>query len=156
MTNPLILPLQSGNGQANPLVRPLEIDDIEVVSDLVRHLSTRILQQKDLLANLRVMATSPRDTQWFVAVHNQRVQGFGGFVPYYRATSGMIAQAEEIVTDVASREQGLGRLVMDTIEDRARECGVRKMLLTSKPDAVGFYKKLGYKEKPDIVMEKLL
>lgn len=53
---------------------------------------------------------------------------------------------ENVVADAEMRKAGLGRAVMQTAIDAAREAGAYKvMLLTGRAnDAMGFYEKLGF------------
>ncbi|TCL59079.1 acetyltransferase (GNAT) family protein [Kineothrix alysoides] len=43
------------------------------------------------------------------------------------------------------REKGVGRLLIEAAEGWLLECGIKKICITSRDEAVGFYEALGYK-----------
>lgn len=60
---------------------------------------------------------------------------------------GRVCVAEE------SRGIGAGRKVIEAAEAWARELGRSKVIITSQTQAVGFYERLGYKARHDIVLK---
>jgi GNAT superfamily N-acetyltransferase len=54
------------------------------------------------------------------------------------------AQIRSMATADGFRGQGLGRRIMEHLEDAARQRGVTTVLLNSRDNAVEFYAKLGY------------
>lgn len=61
------------------------------------------------------------------------------FVP-----EGGYAKIERVATVSYARGQGAGRLAITAAEDWIRERGYKKIIITSRDEAVGFYEKLGY------------
>ena len=55
------------------------------------------------------------------------------------------AKIERVVTIKKYRETGIGRAVVTEAEKWIRERGVKKIIITSRDEAVGFYEKLGYR-----------
>lgn len=55
------------------------------------------------------------------------------------------AKIERVATVSTARGQGAGRLAVETAEAWIKEKGIRKIVITSRDEAVGFYEKLGYK-----------
>ena len=54
------------------------------------------------------------------------------------------AKIERVVVLEQYRGQGVGRRLIEDAEHWLRELGIRKVIITSRDVAVGFYEKLGY------------
>ncbi len=54
------------------------------------------------------------------------------------------AKVERVAVDRERRGEGLGRLVMDALEERARDLGVARLKLAAQRSAIAFYERLGY------------
>lgn len=55
-----------------------------------------------------------------------------------------IAKIERVCVIKEYRKKGVGRLVITAAEDWIREEGYKKIVITSRDEAVGFYEALGY------------
>lgn len=55
-----------------------------------------------------------------------------------------IAKIERVCVIEPYRGKGVGRLAIEAAEDWIREEGYRKIVITSREEAVGFYQALGY------------
>ena len=53
-------------------------------------------------------------------------------------------KVERICILASDRIKGAGRLLMDSIEEYAKEKGIRSFKLNAQTSAIGFYEKLGY------------
>lgn len=51
------------------------------------------------------------------------------------------------------RKFGLGKIILKTLEDIAKEQGITQVKLHGQTQAEGFYKKLGYRTSSDVFME---
>jgi ribosomal protein S18 acetylase RimI-like enzyme len=70
---------------------------------------------------------------------------------------GRIAFVDELLIDRAYRGRGIGRAAMRFVEARAREIGVRVLLLEvtrSNESARGLYRSAGYVDRPHQLMTK--
>lgn len=54
------------------------------------------------------------------------------------------AKIERVATVSFARGKGAGRLAIEAAEEWIREKGCKKIIITSRDEAVGFYEKLGY------------
>lgn len=54
------------------------------------------------------------------------------------------AKIERVATVSFARGKGAGRLAIESAEEWIREKGYKKIIITSRDEAVGFYEKLGY------------
>lgn len=57
---------------------------------------------------------------------------------------GETAKIERVVTLKKYRGTGVGRAIITEAENWLRDAGIRKIIITSRDAAVGFYEKLGY------------
>ncbi|MFE4076019.1 GNAT family N-acetyltransferase [Peribacillus sp. YIM B13477] len=51
------------------------------------------------------------------------------------------------------RKFGLGKIILKTLEEIAKEQGINQLKLHGQTQAEGFYKKLGYRTSSDVFME---
>jgi ribosomal protein S18 acetylase RimI-like enzyme len=81
--------------------------------------------------------------EFLVAEQDTHLVGMGGIRP----NSASEAEVLHIRVHPATRRQGVGRLLMNRLEGRARDLGFQRLHLdtaTNQPDAVAFYRALGY------------
>ncbi len=64
-----------------------------------------------------------------------------------------IGKMERICVLASHRKHGLGKIVMDHLEELAKEKGFQELKLNSQTHAEGFYERLGYKTISDIFMD---
>ncbi len=55
-----------------------------------------------------------------------------------------IAKIERVSVLSDYRQRGVGKAVIEAAEDWIRENGIKKIIITSRDEAVGFYEALGY------------
>ena len=67
--------------------------------------------------------------------------------------SGETAKMQRIAVVADRRGEGLGRVVMDALERRAKAAGAAVSRLASQVSAVGFYERLGYRAVGDVFLE---
>lgn len=60
------------------------------------------------------------------------------------------AKIERVATISTARKLGAGRLGIEAAEEWIRERGYKKIVITSREEAIPFYEKLGYKTKYDM------
>lgn len=65
------------------------------------------------------------------------------------------AKIERVATVSTARKTGAGRAGIEAAEEWIAEKGYKKVVITSREAAVGFYEKLGYKVRPDMSAETL-
>lgn len=61
-----------------------------------------------------------------------------------------------MATDEGYRGRGIGRKVMMSVEDTAKEAGAKYFALYARPTAIGFYERLGYKQTSEFNGEEPL
>jgi ribosomal protein S18 acetylase RimI-like enzyme len=83
--------------------------------------------------------------EFLVVERDAHFVGMGGIRPNNTTQ----AEVKHVRIHPATRRLGVGRLLMDGLEDRARDLGYRQLYLdtaTNQPEAVAFYRALGYAE----------
>ena len=81
--------------------------------------------------------------EFLVVDHESHLVGMGGIRP----NSASEAEVLHIRVHPATRRQGVGRLLIEGLEGRARDLGFQLLHLdtaTNQPDAIAFYQALGY------------
>jgi len=66
---------------------------------------------------------------------------------------GNVAKAERVAVLSRARRLGLGRLLMDAIEDRARTRNLSIVTLNAQLSALPFYQRLGYRAEGEVFLE---
>ncbi|MFJ8104945.1 GNAT family N-acetyltransferase [Streptomyces sp. NPDC096132] len=69
---------------------------------------------------------------------------------------GAVGFVFSVATDPGARRRGYARVCMEALLDWFRERGVRQVQLTASPEAEPLYVSLGFKPKPDPLLELLL
>ncbi|NIJ40517.1 ribosomal protein S18 acetylase RimI-like enzyme [Parvibaculum indicum] len=104
------------------------------------------------------------DGEWLVAERQGRIAGFGCYIieeangAYIRPECRRYAMILDVSVTPDARGQGIGRQLIQEIEERARERGlgeVRLGVLGSNSNAIRLYEKLGYGDY-ERVMRKAL
>jgi predicted GNAT family N-acyltransferase len=76
-----------------------------------------------------------------------------------------VAKVERMAVLRSHRDRGVGRAILETVEDRAREMGFERARLHAQVRSAGFYRSLGYKRVsaefeeagiPHVAMETIL
>ncbi|MDD2472948.1 MULTISPECIES: GNAT family N-acetyltransferase [unclassified Methanoculleus] len=73
------------------------------------------------------------------------ILGTGTFVSEDEGT----AKIRYLCVDPELQKSGVGRAIIEDIEQRSKRHGIRKICLESRVTAMGFYKNLGYREYGD-------
>ncbi|MEU0170116.1 GNAT family N-acetyltransferase [Streptomyces iakyrus] len=69
---------------------------------------------------------------------------------------GMVGFVFSVATDPGARRRGYARACMTTLLEWFRERGARRVQLTASPDAEPLYVSLGFRPKPDPLLELTL
>lgn len=85
-----------------------------------------------------------RDELDAVADHVVLLEGGAAIATGRLVVSGDTGKLGRIAVVAERRGQGLGRIVMQHLEDRGAERGLAQLKLASQIDAVPFYERLGY------------
>lgn len=112
----------------------------EFPAEVVAHLRWRVLQQPFGVA---------QDEDWnddAPGVSHIVAHGEGGTVIGYARVEveGDSARVKQVVVDFHKQGTGLGRLLMGAAIERARELGLRDVVLDARQPAWGFYERLGF------------
>lgn len=130
------------------MIRKAELRDIPQLVDLFSELSGREISEADVLDRLRMVEASSID-ELYVFELNGQPQGLLGFrIRENIEEPSRYGEISAIATRPGARRIGIGRLLMEFAESRARELGCKGTWLVSgfgrEQEAHRFYEKLGY------------
>lgn len=64
-----------------------------------------------------------------------------------------LAKVQRVAVARARRGEGLGRRIMEAVEDLARQAGAAKVKLASQVTAIPFYERLGYRARGPVFLD---
>lgn len=99
-------------------------------------------QDYNSLSNLKEEA---KNTEFIVYEKDERILGVGAIAQNH---------IKKVYVSPAHQKKGIGRSLVDCLEQIAKEKGFRECELNSTVNALDFYKHLGYKEQGPIIIEK--
>ena len=85
-----------------------------------------------------------RQGRYFVALHEGRIVGSAGWMP--DASDQHAAVIRAVFVDPGYQGLGVGRRIIQTVEDAAVTAGFVKIVVPAAMTARGFYRRLGYSE----------
>lgn len=108
----------------------------------VRELRYRVLDKPFKIK--KKTAPSEQDVEPGV-IHVAAFDG-GKVISYVRLNAYNISQyiVRRMATDLNYQGRGIGKRVLETAENKARNIGAKSMILFARKDTIGFYKKQGY------------
>jgi GNAT superfamily N-acetyltransferase len=80
----------------------------------------------------------------FIAVDDKKQEEILGAVKMFEKSPG-IAQFSHLAVDENHQGKGIGRLLVDTVEEHARQMGYQIIGTSTRLTATGFYEKIGYR-----------
>lgn len=124
-------------------VRAFFTGDIDVVIDLLQHVSTYRPPADTVLLLEKAFVFQP-NCYACVAVQDGRPIGFGSVFFLNRLRGGVSAIIEDVVVAETFRGQGIGRIILDSLLEAARVRGSFKVTLEALPSAEKFYFAAGF------------
>ena len=100
------------------------------------------------LEELHRSALADPDRVVVVAEHDGNVVGMAHLVPSGAANASHRAEVQRVAVDTAARGTGVGRMLMEALEEVARERGLTLLWLTTHEgsEACAFYEAVGYQK----------
>jgi putative acetyltransferase len=95
---------------------------------------------------LDVASLQAPDVAFHVARIDERIVGFGAVI----SQDGGWAEIKRMYVDPVRRGQGLGRLILEALEDYARRAGIRRLRLETgikQPAALSLYRAAGFQPR---------
>lgn len=129
-------------------VRETEPGDLAAITGLVGQLGYPS-EESAVAGRLERLAADPRS--WvYVAVDGERVVGLASVhVMPVLERDDPTARITAMVVDEVARRSGVGRALLERLEEVARAQGCAKIYLTTRyerEDAVAFYRRMGYED----------
>jgi ribosomal protein S18 acetylase RimI-like enzyme len=129
-------------------VREAEPEDLAAITDLVGQLGYPS-EEEAVAGRLERLAAEPRS--WvYVAVDGDSVVGLGAVhVMSILERDDPIARITAMAVDEGARRSGVGRALVERLEERARAEGCNKIDLTTRYEregAAAFYRRMGFED----------
>ncbi|HOX41220.1 MAG TPA: GNAT family N-acetyltransferase [bacterium] len=141
------------------IVRQAKIEDSAEIVELVKGLEWE-LTADEVAGRLKQVLEKPSEYGCFIAEDEGRLVGFANAIIKIEMHSGYQARVDGIVVDDNCRGKGVGRKLMEVLENWAKENGSKTMKLNSnvkRIEAHQFYEKIGYtKAKEQASFKKTL
>lgn len=133
------------SGSASLLIRPVTRNDAEAVTELLGQLG---YQNDGANVLRRIESFHGPDDAVFVAEFDRRVLGLASLhrIPFFH-TSGSMARITSFVVDTSVHRRGVGRALLQRVDQWAREKGCERIEVTSgdhRTIAHTFYQAMGY------------
>jgi GNAT superfamily N-acetyltransferase len=139
------------------VIRPVHSEDAARLAALATQLGYPG-SESDLAARLAHLASAPLHAAWVVEVDQSEVVGFVHCFVDLRLETDPRCEIGGLVVDEAWRGRGLGRALVEEVEDWARHHGLPVLRLRSnvvRERAHALYRALGFVEvKRQVVMDK--
>jgi GNAT superfamily N-acetyltransferase len=134
-------------------VRRLEPREWAAVFPIVAPLRPR-LKAEEFVAQVR--RQSHHGYELVGAFRDGRLIGVLGMRPVHTLVRGPHLHVDDIIVEESERRAGGGRALMTYAEDDARARGMTAVFLDARPEAIGFYRALGYALHATPSMKKAL
>jgi len=134
-------------------VRRLEPREWEGIFPLIVQLRPHLDQEEFLR---RVRRQSHSGYELVGAFREGQLVGVLGMRPVHTLTRGPHLHIDDIVVDEGARKAGGGRALMDYAEADARARGMNSVFLDARPEAIGFYERIGFALHTTPSMRKML
>jgi len=133
--------------------------DAEELTAALQHLVPQLSRTNPppTLDAVRAMLGHEAITQFVARRHDGTIVGVSTLAafPIPTATRGWV---EDVIVDEASNNQGIGRLLLDAMVERAKQLGCKTVDLTSRPSreaAHHLYRKAGFEVRDSSVYRRL-
>jgi len=137
------------------LIRRAELHDLDSVLVLCKEFSTSFVVEESAFRQSYAALLAQPDAYLAIAQEESEIIGYVlGFDHYALYANGRVCWVEEIMVRQAQRRQGLGRRLMNAVEQWALERGARLVSLATRR-AAPFYLALGYEESATYFRKQL-
>ena len=131
-------------------IRRLQKNDVSLDSEffpILNQLSETVLWRRLEFGRLWDAYENEKGMHVLVAEKYEKIMGTGAvFIEQkFLRGGGKVAHIEDVVVDNRSREKGVGKAIIDSLVEIAREEGCYKVILDCSNENVPFYIKCGFK-----------
>ena len=132
----------------NVFIRQAALSDAPSIAQMVTQLGyqTTAAQMEN---RLQAMLAHPEYVLFLAETDHTVVGLVGAYLTLGLEIDGPYGRLTGLVVDEGWRGQGIGRMLLEAVEDWLKECGASLLLITSglhRAEAHGFYRHLGYEE----------
>jgi glucosamine-phosphate N-acetyltransferase len=117
---------------------------MEVVIDMLHRNMSQFRPPRDKLDEIWSSFELQNNVHSFVALLDDVVVGYGSVVIEMKIRGGHMGHIEDIVSHEDFRRKGIGKAIVSSLSDFAKEEGCYKLALGCAEHNVEFYRKCGY------------
>jgi len=134
------------------VVRPARANDADAVFALLQELEESYLPDRPAFdLTFDAFASGDANALVLVAEVDGAVRGYAlTTITRLLYTNGTSAHLQELVVESTAQGNGIGSMLVESIERECRERGVRQLTVASRRSA-GFYERLGYLSTADFL-----
>lgn len=131
-------------------LRSIQERDLSRLTALLEQLSVvGDVPQEKLMGFYKSVSANPSHDVTVVVDDNDTVCACATLIiePKLLHAGRSVGHIEDVVVDLTLRNQGIGRFLITSLIERAKNSDCYKVILDTDPDTVGFYEKCGMKQK---------
>lgn len=135
-------------------IRPIEAGERDEAWKILAELRGHLVQDR-FAADLTRLVEA-HGYELVGAFENGRLAGVLGVRVVHTFARGAHLHVDDLVVASAFRGRGVGRRLLRYAERQARERGLEQVFLDSRPGALGFYEREGYRRHESVLVKKRL
>ena len=135
-------------------VRPIRQDEHESAWRVVKELRTGLSREQ--FESAVAVQSQQHDYVLIGAYEDKKLLGVMGMRPVHTFARGAHLHVDDLVVTEAARGAGIGQRLLEHAEAHAREHGMGRVFLDSRPEVIGFYEGNGYRRHESILVKKRL
>tara|TARA_B100001123_G_C14941697_1_gene879949 strand:- start:154 stop:594 length:441 start_codon:yes stop_codon:yes gene_type:complete len=135
-------------------IRKIEKDDIFDVIEILQQLSVFKPSQTEYL-NIWDKFSKQNNVHSLVATIDKKIVGYGLILIVTNIRGGKIGHIEDIVSHSNYKNKSIGRIIVNSLFDIAKEEGCYKVVLQCKEHNIIFYEKCNY-EQSGVAMQRFV
>lgn len=135
-------------------IRPIEKSEYEAAWQVLRQLRTRLT--RDAFDAALARQGTAHGYELIGAFEGADLLGVLGLRTVHTFARGPHLHVDDLVVTAGARGRGVGRRLLAHAEALARARGLGQVFLDSRPGAIGFYEREGYRRHESVLIKKRL
>ena len=135
-------------------IRPVRTGEHDAAWEVLRELRTHLT--REAFEKALALQGDVHSYTLIGAFEDGRVAGVLGMRIVHTFARGAHLHVDDLVVTAGERGHGVGRRLLDFAENYARERKLTQVFLDSRPGAVGFYERRGYRRHESTLIKKPL
>lgn len=133
-------------------IRPIAAEELDAVWCVLAELRTHLAREDFRKALAR--QCDAHGYELIGAFEGGELLGVLGIRAAHSFARGAYLHVDDLVVSAHARGKGIGKRLVEYAEALARERGLGQVFLDSRPGAIGFYERLGYRRHESVLIKK--